>query len=129
MKARSMSIVAFALVLGGSNAWAQQPPNPIVHVNVTLPDGQTEEVSAPESGMVSIPVKDGATIGLRPTILDSRPWSRVVVTVFNLATSTHPAEEAGSVELKTGGPATALKTPHGLKIAVTRVSPPPSPTT
>jgi hypothetical protein len=34
---------------------------------------ETKELSAPESGLATFSLKDGTEIGVRPTILDSKP--------------------------------------------------------
>ena len=109
-----------ALLLAGNLVMAQ--PNPIVQMSVTLPDGQTKELSAPESGLAMFTLKDGTEVGVRPTILDSKPWTHVVVTFFRLPTATHASEEIGSVELRTGVPAVATKTGPAFKVAVTGVA-------
>jgi len=117
-------IVAFmsAILLAGNLAGAQ--PNPVVKMTVTLPDGQTKDLSAPESGLATVTLKDGTEIGVRPTILDSKPWTRVVVTFFKMPTATHASEEIGAAELKTGGPAEQVTTGPMFKVAVTGVSEP-----
>lgn len=109
-----------AALVGGTLVTAQS--NPLVKMSVTTPDGQTKEVSAPESGMATVTLKDGTEIGVRPTILDSKPWTRVVVTFFKQPTTTHSTEEIGAIEVKTGGPAAQTKTSPAFKVAVTSVS-------
>lgn len=111
-----------AILLAGSLATAQ--PNPIVKMKVTLPDGETKELSAPESGLSTFSLKDGTEVGVRPTILDSKPWTRVLVTFFRMPTTTHPSEEIGAVETKTGGPTVQAKTNPAFKVAVITVSEP-----
>jgi len=91
---------------------------------VTLPDGRTQEVSAPESGLATLTVEGDGEYGLRPTILDSRPWTRLVVTVFRMATSGAPTQEIGSIEVRTGAPAVQTETSPAFRIAVTRVDEP-----
>lgn len=109
-----------AILLAGSLATAQ--PNPIVKMTVTLPDGQTKQVSAPESGLATFTLKDGTEIGVRPTILDSKPWTRVVVTFFKMPTTDHATEEIGAIEVKTGGPAVQAKTNPVFKVSVPGVA-------
>ncbi len=58
---------------------AAQTYAPIVTMSITLPDGQTRELTAPESGLAALTLKDGTEFGFRPTIQDDRPWSRVTV--------------------------------------------------
>ena len=101
-----------------------QPNNPIVHLSITLPDGERKAVSAPESGLARITLKDGTEIEFRPTIQDSKPWTRVIVTIFKAATATHPTEQLGDVDVKTGGPAVSSKTTPAFRIAVTSVAEP-----
>ena len=96
----------------------------MVRMNVTLPDGRASEVVAHESGLAEVTLSDGSSIGLRPTILDSKPWNRVVVTFFRMPTATHAAEEIEAVELKTGGAAVQMKEKPGLKVAVRTVTEP-----
>jgi hypothetical protein len=110
----------FATLLASGLLAAQ--PNPVAKMMVTLPDGQTKELSAPESGLATFTLKDGTEIGVRPTILDSRPWTRVVVTFFRMPTATHAGDEIGSVEVKTGGTAMTAKTNPVFKVAVVSVS-------
>jgi hypothetical protein len=97
---------------------------PIVTMNVTLPDGQTKELTAPESGLATVTLKDGAEFGFRPTIQDDRPWSKVTIAVFKMATATHATELLGEVDVKTGAAAVPSKTTPGFKIAVTKVTAP-----
>jgi hypothetical protein len=109
-----------AAVLVSTLATAQ--PGPIVKMSVTLPGGEIKELSAPDSGLATFTLKDGTEIGVRPTIQDSKPWTRVVVTFFKMPTAAHASEEIGSVEAKTGGPAMPAKTNPAFRVAVTSVS-------
>jgi hypothetical protein len=116
-------VVAFMLSAAGVAMGAGAP---IVHMRVTLPDGETREVTAPESGLATLRLKDGTPIGVRPTIEDSQPWTHVVVTIFETPTTTHASKELGEVEVKTAGSAAATKTTPAFKVAVTSVTPPTS---
>jgi hypothetical protein len=102
---------------------AAQTYAPIVTMNVTLPDGQTKELTAPESGLATVTLKDGE-FGFRPTIQDDRPWSRVTVAVFKRPTTTQATELLGEVDVKTGAPAVMSRTAPAFKIAVTKVTAP-----
>jgi hypothetical protein len=42
-------------------------------MSVTLPYGRTRELTAPESGLATLTLKDGTEYGVRPTIQDSSP--------------------------------------------------------
>ena len=122
-----LALVASSTLLAQSQSStlkSDYSPNPMVKMHVTLPDGQTTDVSAPESGLAMVTLKDGTSIGIRPTILDSKPWSRVVLTFFKTATATSAGEELASIEARTGGPAVQAKMSPVLKIAVTSVTEP-----
>jgi hypothetical protein len=111
-----------AMLLAGSLAAAQ--PNPIVKMRVTLPDGETKELSAAESDLATFSLKDRTDIGVRPTILDSKPGTRVVVTFFKTPSTTHPTEEIGAIETKPGGSTVQTTTNPSFKVAVVSVSEP-----
>lgn len=122
---RKMGAFMSVALLATSLAAAQ--PNPVVNMNVTLPGGQAKQLSAPESGLATLTVSDGTEIGVRPTIMDSKPWSRVVVTFFRMPTTNHAAEEIGSVEARTGAAAVQTKTTPVFKVSVQSVSEPSEP--
>jgi len=111
------------LALAGTVLFAQSV-NPVVQMRVTLPDGEVKDVSAAESETATFTLKDGTAIGVRPTILDSKPWTHVVVTFFRMPTTAHSTEEIGSVDVKTAGGAVQAKTSPAFKVAVTSVSEP-----
>jgi hypothetical protein len=97
---------------------------PVVAMTVTLPDGQARQVTAPESGLATVALADGAEFGFRPTIQDDRPWNRVVVTIFRMPTASRATEELGEVEVRTGAGAIQSRTSPAFKIAVTKVTGP-----
>ena len=107
---------------------AAQSHAPVVTMSVTLPDGRTQELTAAESGLATVNLEDGTEYGFRPTIQDSTPWSRIVVTIFRVATTNAPTQVLGEIELKRGGPAVDSKTSPSFKVAVPKVSPPARPT-
>ena len=80
-------IYASAIGLMISTIVSAQPYVPLVTMSITTADGQTKDLTAHESGLATLRVKDGAEYGFRPTIQDSTPWSRVVVTIFKTATA------------------------------------------
>jgi len=127
---KGLSFAFFILVT--STIAAAQAHAPVVTMSVTSPDGRTQEVTAPESGLATVSLKDGTEYGFRPTIQDSTPWNRIVVTILRTATTNAPTQLLGEVELKRGGPAVESKTNPSFKVAVPKVSPPatqPSSTT
>lgn len=119
---RKSVIHAFLIVLVTTTIAAAQAFAPVVTMNVTLPAGRTQELTARESGLATLTDRDGTEYGFRPTIQDSAPWNRVVVTIFRTATTNAPTEILGEIELKRGGPAVDSKTTPSFKVAVPRVS-------
>ena len=116
------SVGFFSLV---TSALAQaQTYAPVVTISVGLPDGRTQERTASESGLATVSLQDGTDYGFQPTIHDSMPWNRIVVTIFRMATTTSPTQILGEVELKRGGPPADSKTNPSFKVAVPKVSPP-----
>src|SRR5687767_9416030 len=77
---------------------------PVVTMSVTTPDGRTQELTAPESSVARLTLKDGTEYEFRATIQDSSPWNRIIVTIFKGATSSTPTTALGEVEVKRGGP-------------------------
>ncbi len=120
-------LLAFFVALMGMLTAAQSYA-PVVTMNVTLPDGRTQQVIAAESGLATLQLKDGTEYGFRPTIQDSSPWNRIIVTIFRTATTNAPTQIVGEVEVKRGGPAVDSKTNPSFKVAVPKVSPPASQT-
>jgi hypothetical protein len=116
-------LLAFFVALMGMWAAAQSSA-PVVTMSVTLPDGRTQQVTAPESGLATVSLKDGTEYGFRPTIQDSTPWNRIVVTIFRTATANAPTQILGEVELTRGGPPVDSRTSPSFKVAVPKVSPP-----
>jgi hypothetical protein len=115
---------ALFIILFTSSIAAAQAYAPVVTMSVTLPDGRTHELNAPESGLATVSLQDGTEYGFRPTIQDSAPWHRVVVTIFKTATANRPSEIVGEIELKKGDRAVDSKTNPSFTLAVPRVSPP-----
>ena len=120
---RRRLILAFSFVLISRFA-AAQAHAPVVTMSVTLPDGRTQELTAPESGLATLELKDGSEYGFRPTIQDSSPWNRIVITIFKTATTSAPTTVLGEIELKRGGPPVESKTNPSFKVSVPKVAPP-----
>jgi hypothetical protein len=125
MTRRSVPVgfVFVAALLTGAIAAAQSHA-PVVTMGVTLPDGRTQELTAAESGLATLTLKDGTEYGFRPTIQDSSPWNRIVITIFRSATTTAPTTVLGDVEVRRGGPAVRSKTNPSFMLSVPRVSGP-----
>jgi hypothetical protein len=116
-----MSLSMVAVALG-------QAHQPVVSIVLTLPQGRTIQLSAPESGLATTTLQDGTEFGFRPTIQDGKPWTRVVVTIFKMSTATEPTHMLGDVEVRTGGTAVQSKTNPSFRIAVPQVTSPTPPT-
>jgi hypothetical protein len=123
MTRRSIAFVLVAMML--SALAAAQPYAPIVTMVVTMPDGRTQELTAAESGLATL---TGTEYGFRPTIQDSAPWNRIVVTVFKSATERASTTVLGEIEVRRGGPATESKTSPSFKVSFPKVSGPTSQT-
>ena len=126
MTRRSIALVLVAMML--SPLAAAQPYAPIVTMVVTMPDGRTRELTAAESALATLTLNDGTEYAFRPTIQDSAPWNRIVVTVFKSATTSAPTTVLGEIELRRGGPAMDSKTNPSFKVSVPEVSGPTSQT-
>ena len=101
---------------------AAQRYAPVVTMSVRLPDGHTEELIAPESGLATASLKDGTKYGFQPTIRAGMPWDRTTVTIFTMAAMNSPKETLGEIELQIGGPAADSNTHPSFTIAVPNVS-------
>ena len=123
MARRSVSFAFVAVLLAGAMA-AAQAQAPIVTMSITTPDGRTHELTAAESGLATLTLKDGTEYGFRPTIQDSSPWNRIVVTIFRSATASAPTTVLGEMELRRGGPVVDSKTNPSFKVSVLEVSAP-----
>ena len=116
-------LLAFLLV-GVRTLAAAQPYAPVVTMSIVLPDGRTQELTAPESGLATIELKDGSQYGFRPTIQDSSPWNWIVITIFRMPTTSEPTKTLGEVGVKRGAPAVESKTNPPFKVSVSNVAPP-----
>jgi hypothetical protein len=125
-----VGIVAVVLALGVAAAGVvragQDPYAPLVTMSITPPGGQAQTLEARESAVIRLNVGD-VEYKFRPTILDSKPWNQVVVTIFKGATAEAADQVLGDVELRTGGPAVDSTTTPVFKIAVTKVTAAPDP--
>jgi hypothetical protein len=122
MTRRSVAFVLVAMML--SAVTAAQPYAPIVTMVVTTPDGRIQELTAAESGLATLTLKDGTEYGFRPTIQDSAPWNRIVVTIFRGPTERASTTVLGEIEVRRGGPAMESKTSPSFKVSVPKVSGP-----
>ena len=121
MTRKKFLFASIAVLLAGAMA-AAQAHAPVVTMSVTTPDGRTHELTAAESGLATLTLKDGTEYGFRPTIQDSSPFNRIVVTIFRSATASAPTTVLGEIELRRGGPAVDSKTNPSFKVAVPKVS-------
>jgi hypothetical protein len=101
---------------------AAPPDSPLVAMNVTLPSGEVKALAAHDSETVTFSTPEGITYGVRPTVQDSKPWTRTVVTFFRMPTEKQSTEEIGAVEARTGAGAVTLKGSPAFKVAVATVT-------
>jgi hypothetical protein len=98
------------------------PPVPVSCSPASASQVSPQELTAPESGLATVNLKEGMEYGFRPTLQDSTPWNRIVVTIFRTATTNSPTQILGEVGLTRGGPAVDSKTIPSFKVAVPKVS-------
>ena len=116
-------ILVLAIIFMAGAVIGAQAFSPIATISVTLPDGQTKELAVPEGGVGKV-TAHGVEYEVQPIILDSKPWNRVNVRIFKVATDKAPTELIGEIEVTTGAPAAASKTTPSFRIAVIKVSSP-----
>lgn len=116
-------ILAVCSVLALAGAARAQTHAPMVTMKVVV-DGQTQELTARESGTAAFKTKDGTEYEVRPTVLDGSPFNRVMIAVFKSATAKEATTMLGEAEVKAGGPAVALKTRPVFTVSVTKVDAP-----
>ena len=115
------TVVLFALLhLLTPRVVSAQTYAPTVTMRVTAPDGTTQEISARESSVATLALKDGTVYELRPTIQDE-PFSRVTVSIFKAATATDPGSSVGDVQVTAGGPAVASNSKPNFRVAVLKI--------
>lgn len=96
---------------------------PLVTMRVTTPDGTNHEISARESSVATLTLKDGSVYEFRPTIHDE-PFTKVTVSIFKAATSTESTTSVGEVEAIKGRPAVDSKSKPNFKVAIVNIEGP-----
>ena len=117
------ALLAAALMCGPA-VLSAQPYAPLVTMRVTTPDGATHDISAPDSSVASLTLKDGTVYEFRPTIHDE-PFTRVTVSIFKAATSTASTSSVGEVEVTKGRAAVDSKSKPNFKVAIVNIEGPP----
>ena len=79
---------------------------------VTTPDGQTQDVSARDSSVVTVTLKDGSEYQFRPTVIDE-PFTKATIAIFK-----SDSTPVGEVQVTRGAPAVTSKTTPAFKIAI-----------
>ncbi len=123
MRAVKVTIALLAglfIFVSAAASRAQSPLNPTIAMSVTLPDGKTQEVSAPEGGLATVKVGDH-DYGFRPTMYDEQ-GARITVTVFDMGSSSEAVRELGSVDLKGGAAPVASRTTPSFKVSAHKAS-------
>jgi hypothetical protein len=124
---RTVLVAALAALLVTPVMYAAPDPYaPMVTIAVTPPDGKTQTLDVREGDTVLIKVS-GTDYKFRAALVDAKPWTQVVVTIFKGATAQSPDQMLGQVDVKTGTPAVASKTSPVFKIAVPKVTAAPNP--
>ena len=93
---------------------------PLVTMRVTTPDGTTQDISARESSVATLTLKDGSVYEFRPTIHDE-PFSKVTVSIFKAATSAESTTSVGEVQATKGGRAVDSKSTPNFKVAIVNI--------
>jgi hypothetical protein len=127
MMARSLASLFVSVFLAAPALLAAQTYSPLVAMKVTAPDGQTTDLTARDSAVATLTLKDGTVYEVRPTVHDE-PFSKVTVTIFKAATSTEATSVIGEAQVTRGGPAVEVKGKPAFKVAVVKIDPvaPPS---
>ena len=99
---------------------AAQAYRPAVMMSVTLPNGQTQDLSAPESGLATVTVS-GREYGFRPTMMADR-GARIDITLFDMGGPTDAVKTLGEMDTSVGGPTVTFKTTPVFKVKVTDIS-------
>jgi hypothetical protein len=97
-----------------------QTKAPTVTLDVTLPNGETRQVSATAGEQITVKLPDDTEFGFRSTVRETDS-SRVEVTIVKIGS---PDEQLGIVEATVGASAIESKTTPVFKIAVLNVNPP-----
>jgi hypothetical protein len=111
------ALVVLAVMLSVPIVVTAQTYAPLVTMRVTTPDGQTHDISARESAVATVTLKDGRVYQFRPTIHDE-PFSKVTVAIFTAATSSEPTASVGELQATKGGPAVDSKSKPNFRVAI-----------
>ncbi len=118
----------FAVLLCQPILISAQTYSPLVTMRVTTPDGTTQEISARESSVAALTLKDGSVYEFGPTIHDE-PFSKVTVSIFKAATATESTMKLVEVQATKGGPAVDSKSKPNFKVAIMNIEAPKTPKT
>jgi hypothetical protein len=117
--ARTVVAVMIAMLMSIGTLTAQAY-RPVVMMSVTLPNGQSQDLSAPESGLATVTV-DGRAYGFRPTMMDDR-GARIVIGLFDMGGPTDAVKMLAEIDTSAGGPTVTFKTTPVFKVKVTNIS-------
>src|SRR4030095_15122413 len=112
--------VLFAAILCYPIWLSAQTYAPLVTMRVTTPDGTTQDISARESSVATLTLKDGSVYEFRPTIHDE-PFSKVTVAIFKAATSAESTTSVGELRATKGGGAVDSKSTPNFKVAIVNI--------
>jgi len=114
------AVVLLATILSAPSLLSAQTYSPVVTMRVTTPDGTTQDISARESAVARVTLKDGSVYEFRPTVLDE-PFSKVTVSIFRAATSTEPVAGVAELQATKGGPTVDAKSKPNFKVAILNI--------
>ena len=114
------AVVLFATILSAPSLLSAQTYSPVVTMRVTTPDGTTQEISARDSAVATVTLKDGSVYEFRPTVHDE-PFSKVTVSIFRAATSGEPVVSVGELQATRGGPTVDAKSKPNFKVAILNI--------
>ena len=111
------SVVVLVVLMLSAPFVSAQTYAPVVTMRVTVPDGTTQEISARESGVATVTLKDGSVYELRPTVHDE-PFSKVTVSIFKAATAAESTVSVAELQATKGGPAVDSKSKPNFRVAI-----------
>jgi hypothetical protein len=110
----------FAALMCWPPCLSAQTYAPVVTMRVTAPDGSAQDISARDSSVATLTLKDGSVYEFRPTIHDE-PFTKVTVSIFTAATSTESTTSVGELEAAKGRPAVDSKSKPNFKVAIVNI--------
>jgi hypothetical protein len=112
--------VLLAVMLSAPSFLSAQTYAPLVTMRVTLPDGTAQEITARDSAVATVTLKDGSVYEFRPTIHDE-PFSKVTVAIFKAATAATAGATVAELQATKGGPPVDAKSKPNFRVAILNI--------